>query len=87
MVRVSSGGLALYFQITVISPPAVVDLARPAGGLYVLDSIESLPLSYTFSNFVKDQEGSQYELYIVNSRGEAVSYTHLDVYKRQVLRA
>ena len=25
-------------------------------------------LSYTFSNFVKDQEGSQYELYIVNSR-------------------
>ena len=64
VVRVSSGGLALYFQITVISPPAVVDLARPAGGLYVLDSIESLPLSYTFSNFVKDQEGSQYELYL-----------------------
>ena len=39
VVRVSSGGLALYFQITVISPPAVVDLARPDGGLYVLDSI------------------------------------------------
>ena len=73
VVRVSSGGLALYFQITVISPPAVVDLARPDGGLYVLDSIESLPLSYTFSNFVKDQEGSQYELYIVNSRGEEIA--------------
>lgn len=73
VVRVSGGGLALYFQITVISPPAVVDLARPDGGLYVLDSIGILPLSYTFSNFVKGQEGSQYELYIVNSKGEEIA--------------
>lgn len=73
VVRVSSGGLALYFQITVIPPPAGVDLARPDGGLYVLDSIGSLSLSYTFSNFVKDQEGSQYELYIVNSKGKEIA--------------